>query len=138
MGDRLQYYTDVRGAKDATLWLEDEEVFVGKVVAEYECMVHSCFCEAEFAFYAAGTLLKAEPRNAKLALKGCWRTERRSSSSLKHPCHHRIGVLRQSCPRALQILQQNTNSIFVPIVCIGYLSELSISFTCLRFKQRCL
>ncbi len=75
-GNRLQYYRNVREAKDSTLWLEDDEEFVGKVVAEYECMVQSNFCEAEFAFYAAGTLLKAEPRNANLALKRCWRTER--------------------------------------------------------------
>lgn len=75
-GNRFEYYTKERGAKDATLWLEDDGNFVDKIVAEYVCMVQSSFCEAEFAFYAAGTILKAEPRNVDLALKRCWRTER--------------------------------------------------------------
>ena len=75
-GNRFQYYTEGRGATDSTLWLEDDEEFVGKIVAEYVCMVQSSFCESEFAFYAVGTILKAEPRNVNLALKRCWRTER--------------------------------------------------------------
>lgn len=75
-GNRFQYYTKERGAKGSTLWLEDDEDLINRIVAEYVCMVQSGFCEAEFAFYAVGTILKAEPRNVNPALMRCWRAER--------------------------------------------------------------
>ena len=75
-GCRFEYYTKERGAMDSSLWLEDDEVFIGNITAEYKCMVQSNFCEAEFASYATAHILKAEPRNLDLKLKRCWRTER--------------------------------------------------------------
>ena len=76
VGSRFQYYTKERGATDSSLWLEDDDAFVEEITAEYNCMVQSNFCEAEFAGYATGEILKRERRNLDLTSKRCWRTER--------------------------------------------------------------
>ena len=76
VGSRSQYYAKKTGAIGSSLWLEHDDLFIESITAEYNCMVQSNFCEAEFAGFATGDILKHEPRNLDLKLKRCWRTER--------------------------------------------------------------
>jgi hypothetical protein len=74
--DLPEYYRNLSGLSETTLWLDTDESFLIDVVREYESMKEYSLNEAEHATYAIETLLKREIRNARLPKTRHWMAER--------------------------------------------------------------
>jgi hypothetical protein len=71
-----EYYRNLSGLSETTLWLDADESFITDIVREYESMREYSLNEAEHATYAIENLLKREVRNAQLPVTRHWMAER--------------------------------------------------------------
>jgi hypothetical protein len=71
-----EYYRNISGLSESTLWLNADESFLIDVVREYDNMKEYSLNEAEHATYAIENLLKGEIRNARLPKSRRWIAER--------------------------------------------------------------
>jgi hypothetical protein len=74
--DLPEYYRNLTGLSETTLWLDADESFLTDIVREYESMREYSLNEAEHASYAIETLLKREIRNPRLPSTRHWMAER--------------------------------------------------------------
>src|SRR5436305_2832686 len=71
-----EYYRNISGLSESTLWLNADESFLIDIVREYDSMKEYSLNEAEHATYAIENLLKREIRNARLPKSRRWMAER--------------------------------------------------------------
>ena len=71
-----EYYRNISGLLESTLWLDADESFLEDIVREYDSMKEYSLNEAEHATYAIENLLKREIRNARLPKSRRWMAER--------------------------------------------------------------
>ena len=71
-----EYYRNISGLSESTLWLNADESFLIDIVREYDSMKEYSLNEAEHATYAIENLLKREIRNARLPESRRWMAER--------------------------------------------------------------
>lgn len=72
----FDYYRNLPGLSETTLWLDGNESFLADVVREYDSMSEYGVNEAEYAVFAMEKLLKREIRNPRLLETRHWMAER--------------------------------------------------------------
>ncbi len=72
----FDWYRNLSGLSETTLWLDGTESFLADVVREYDSMREYGVNEAEYAMFAMEHLLKREVRNPRLPETRHWMAER--------------------------------------------------------------